>query len=72
MDLIQQFGGAPSPDQMNALRYAEGEGSDYTPGQRTMGPLAAFVHMCDVASARIWFDHPRAADESWGSRSVIE
>lgn len=44
-----------TPDHLNALKYVEGELDDYKPGERVMGPLAAFCHMCDVASARIWF-----------------
>lgn len=30
-----------------------------------MSPLAAFTHMCDVASARLWHDHPLEADDPW-------
>lgn len=43
----------------NALTYVEGEGDDYLPGKRVMNELAAFCHMCDVCSARIWWDQPR-------------
>jgi hypothetical protein len=57
---IQHYGVLLSWDQDNALRYVEGvPDSEYTPGERTMGELAAFCHMCDIASARLWFDKGR-------------
>lgn len=44
-------------DQKNALRYVEGvRDNEYTPGDRTMGELAAFCHTCDLLSARMWHD----------------
>lgn len=43
----------------NALRYVHGEGDDFSRTERIQKPLAAFVHICDVASARIWFDYPK-------------
>lgn len=55
-------------EQKNALDHAEGEGNGYTNERRTMCPLAAFVNMCDVASARIWFDRPLGDGEPWGWR----
>lgn len=51
-------------EHRNALKYAEGEIDDYTPGERKMGRLAAFVHMCDVWSARGWHDFPKQRN-SW-------
>lgn len=42
-------------EQQNALAYVEGEGDDYRSDKRVMNELAAFCHMCDVASARIWW-----------------
>lgn len=45
---------ALTPQQENALRYVEGEGDDYSSERRVMNELAAFYHMCDVASARIF------------------
>lgn len=56
-DMIAQYGILLSEDQENALKYVEGvPDSEYTPGERTMGELAAFCHMCDIASARLWHD----------------
>ena len=46
-------------NHLNALKYTHGEGSDYNPIDRIQLPLAAFVHICDVTSARIWFDYPK-------------
>lgn len=57
---LEEYGLRLTEEQNNAMRYVEGEFNDYTNERRVMGPLAAFCHMCDVASARIWFDHPRA------------
>lgn len=45
-----------SSDEMNALKYIHGEGQDYKSNARVMNPLAAFCHMVDVTSARIFFD----------------
>lgn len=43
-------------EEANALKYVHGEGADYSNEERVMKPLAAFCHMVDVASARIFFD----------------
>jgi 23S rRNA maturation-related 3'-5' exoribonuclease YhaM len=46
--------------QLEALRYVEGETHGrYSNKRRSMNPLAAFCNMCDVTSARIWFDMPK-------------
>jgi hypothetical protein len=56
-DLIAKYGIKLTPEQENALRYVEGvPDSEYTPGERTMGELAAFCHCCDILSARLWHD----------------
>lgn len=52
--IIQNYGIELTEAQRNALMYVEGEGDDYSSERRTMNELAAFCHMCDVASARIW------------------
>lgn len=44
-------------EEENALRYVHGEGVDYHPTERVMQPLAAFIHCCDVISARVWYDY---------------
>jgi hypothetical protein len=48
-----------------AAFFVEGEGIDYNARTRSMSPLAAFCHMCDVASARLWHDFPRERDDPW-------
>lgn len=48
-----------------AVLFIEGEGSHYSNQARAMSPLAAFCHMCDVASARLWHDHPLERDDPW-------
>ena len=50
--------------QMNALKYVEGENEDYLEYKRVMNPLAAFCHVCDISSARIWFGEPKHLDEN--------
>jgi hypothetical protein len=65
LELLQRYSIFLTPEQENGLRYAEGEIGSYSNQRRTMGPLAAFCHMCDVASARLWFDHPWEMDDPW-------
>jgi hypothetical protein len=56
-EIIQDYGIKLTEEQENALRYVEGvPDSEYTPGERTMGELAAFCHCCDILSARLWWD----------------
>lgn len=62
---MAEYGVVLTADQENGLKYAEGEINDYSNRRRAMGPLAALAHMCDVASARLWFDHPSARDDPW-------
>lgn len=55
--LIRAYGIQLTAEQWNALEYVEGiPDSQYTPGERVMGELAAFCHMCDICSARLWHD----------------
>lgn len=57
--LVEQYGFVISDEEWNALRYVEGEPeSEYVEGGRLQGPLAAFCHICDTISARIWYDFP--------------
>ena len=58
--LIEHYGFVINDDEWNALRYVEGEPeSEYIEGNHLQGPLAAFCHVCDTISARIWHDYPR-------------
>lgn len=65
MQKLAEYGVALTPEHENGLKYVEGELSDYTNRERKMHPLAALAHMCDVASARLWFDHPAEQDDPW-------
>jgi hypothetical protein len=56
---INAYGFMLSDEHWNALKYVHGEGDDYDPQVRVQTPLAAFVHVCDTISARIWFDYPK-------------
>jgi hypothetical protein len=67
--LAQRSGLVLNDSHVNGLDFVEGEGTRYSSAKRLMGPLAAFCHMCDTLSARLWFDHPRTVD-TWGGRSV--
>lgn len=68
LNKIFEYGISLTKNQENAIRYIEGELSDYSPRRRVMNPLAAFCHLADITSARMWFDCPRPRD-SWGRRS---
>jgi hypothetical protein len=65
--------------QLAGLRNVEGEKNEYSNQCRGMTPLSAFCHMCDIASARLWFDRPfedapseenprEGNQETWGWR----
>jgi hypothetical protein len=68
--MIDTIGLTLTDTQSNALSYVEGEGDDYRPGERVMGPLAAFCHMCDVASARLWPDYPLPSGDPWAGDGI--
>jgi hypothetical protein len=57
-----------------AVFFVEGEGGQYSNQHRAMSPLAAFCHLCDVVSARMWYDHPLEQDDPWvgAGRSYAE
>jgi hypothetical protein len=65
MEKLAEYGVVLTAEQENGMKYAEGELGDYTNLRRVMGPLAAVAHMCDVASARLWFDHPMEERDPW-------
>lgn len=56
---IAEYGIVLTPEQANALKYVEGENDDYSSTHRVMNELAAFCHLCDVTSARVWHDQPK-------------
>ena len=60
-----EYGIELTPNEANALKYVEGELDDYSPTERRQGRLAAFCHMCDNTSARLWPNHPLEADDPW-------
>ena len=65
MAKLAEYGIEFTPEQENGMKYAEGELNDYSNRRRVMGPLACVAHMCDVASARLWFDHPMYKNDPW-------
>ncbi len=68
---LAEYGIILSPEQQNGMRYVEGELKDYSGWERKMNPLAALCHMADVASARIWFDHPLVDADVWEGAARI-
>ncbi len=70
-EMLKKYGIVFTPEQDNAMRYVEGESKDYSSRHRVAGPLAAFCHLCDVTSARIWFDHPKEQADSWIGASRV-
>ncbi|MFA5857332.1 MAG: hypothetical protein WC867_08270 [Candidatus Pacearchaeota archaeon] len=64
-ELIQKYGFQLNDSQLNALRYVEGENENYHPTERVMNELASFCHMCDIWSARGWYDFPKIDNDPW-------
>lgn len=62
---IRQYNFKLSEEHWNGIRYAEGEKNDYSPNKRIQTSLAAFVHICDVWSARGWYDYPSKENDTW-------
>lgn len=62
---LAEYGIALTAEHLNGIKYVEGELNDYTNTRRVMGPLAAFCHLCDVTSARLWFDYPAPSHDPW-------
>jgi len=58
LDKISEYGITLTSDQYIGLKYVHGEGEDYSPHYRVQNPIAAFVHICDTMSARIWHNFP--------------
>jgi hypothetical protein len=62
---LAEAGVTLAPELEQAVLFVEGEGSHYNNRARGMSPLAAFCHMCDVTSARLWHDYPLERDDPW-------
>lgn len=62
---LKEYGIILSLEQENGLHYVEGEFADYRGDERVMHPLAALCHICDIVSARIFFDYPTEKDDPW-------
>lgn len=58
-EMIGKYAIILDENHINALQYIHGEGEDYNKTERIQKPLAAFVHVCDTVSARMWFDWPK-------------
>lgn len=65
LEKLKVYGLELTAEIENGLRYAEGEIGTYSNKRRTMSPLAAFCHSCDVISARLWYDYPQATGDEW-------
>lgn len=54
---LEEYGIVLNENQLNGLKHAEGVRDDeYTPNDRVMWPLAAFAHICDLRSARAFYN----------------
>lgn len=62
---FRDYGFVFTANHENALKYVEGEFADYKSAERVMKPLAAFCHLCDITSARLWYDFPKEKDDLW-------
>lgn len=71
MAKLTEYGVVLTPNQENGIKYAEGELNDYSSRSRVMSPLACVAHMCDVASARLWFAHPAQENDPWSGAKRI-
>ncbi len=58
--IIDKYNILLNDNHKNALKYIHGEGDDYSRIENVQKPLAAFVHLCDTISARIWPDFPKS------------
>jgi hypothetical protein len=67
-ELMSDYGIILTEEETNGMRYVEGELEDYSSKHRVMGPLAGFCHLCDVTSARIWFDQPAGGNDPWSKK----
>lgn len=65
LEKLGEHGIELSEELERAVFFAEGELHHYSNRARSMSPLAAFSHMCDVASARLWHDHPLEEGDTW-------
>jgi hypothetical protein len=54
--VCKKYGFELTAEEWNALEYAHGEGAAHEKFRRVSLPLAAHIHHCDNASARIWHD----------------
>lgn len=64
-ELFQKHGFELTDAYQNALKYVEGEMSDYRGDRRVMNELAAFCHVCDTLSARLFHSYPRSVSDEW-------
>ena len=62
-ELAEQYGIKLSDRMWDDIYHVEGD-VDYSNERRVSSPLAACMHLCDHASARLWPLHPLAATET--------
>lgn len=65
VNVLNKYGVELTSEMENGMKYAEGEGNDYSRTERKMHPLASIVHMADVASARLWPGYPLKENDPW-------
>jgi len=64
--MIAKAGIVLTDQQAHALYFVEGvRDADYSPSKRTMLPLDTLCHMCDLTSARLFYDFPKSGGDTW-------
>ncbi len=64
--VIAEAGIVLTEQQAHALHFVEGiRDVDYSPTSRVMRPLDTLCHMCDLTSARIFYDFPKSGGDTW-------
>lgn len=65
MKKLAEYGIQLTREHINGIEYAEGEIKNHSNKHRFMGELAAWVHVCDIISARGWHNYPLPENDPW-------
>ena len=65
LDKLKKYNIVLTDFLLNGLMYVEGENKAYKSTERVMNELAAFVHMADICSARIYHNYPFFENDEW-------
>jgi len=62
---LAEYGVVLTDQQLNGIKYAEGELNDYSSKHRVMNSLAVLCHIADVFSARLRYNNPLEKNDPW-------